>query len=348
MTRRQIAFLIGLLLTIVLAHDQAQAAEPKVELVEVRKIWDAAPHSAFTDLLRHDGAWWCVFRESSAHVPGLDGKIRVLRSTDAKTWESAALIVEKGVDLRDPKISVMPDGRLMLLIGGSVYDGAEPTPNRKRVSGQGRVSFSKDGRAWSAPRVIDGIGQDHWLWRVTWHKGVGYGTVYSTGKQGPHGRVLTIWKTTDGVTYVKLAEPNPPVDLTEATIRFTADDTMVVLLRGEAKDRHAWIGAAKAPYATWDWRDGGRAAQGPEFIILPDGRMFYAGRDFDDKGKATTVCGRMTLEKVTPLLTLPSGGDTSYAGIADAGDGTLRVSYYASHEGKTAIYLATIRVGAEK
>jgi len=54
----------------------------------------------------------------------------------------------------------------------------------------------------------------------------------------------------------------------------------------------------------------------------------------------------MTLDKLEPLLTLPSGGDTSYAGIGDAGGGTLRVTYYSSHEGKTAIYLATVRIGA--
>ena len=321
------------------------AAEPKVELVEVRKIWDAAPHSAFTDLIRHDGVWWCVFREGSGHVPGTDGKIRVLRSTDARQWQSAALIAEKGTDLRDPKISVTPDGRLMLLIGGSIYDGAEPTPKRKRVGGQDRVCFSKDGREWTAPKPSEGVGEGHWLWRVTWYKGVGYGTAYSINKQGPHGRVLTIWKTTDGVRYEKIADPAPPVDLTESTIRFLKDDTMVILLRGEAKDRRAWVGAAKAPYAKWDWHDAGHAAQGPEFIVLPDGRMFYAGRDFDDKGKATTAFGRMTLEKLEPLITLPSGGDTSYPGIVDAGDGTLRVSYYASHEGKSAIYLATVRVG---
>jgi hypothetical protein len=324
----------------------ATAADPKPELVDVTKIWDAAPHCAFTDLLRHDNAWWCAFRESSAHIPGLDGKIRVLRSTDAKQWESAALIAEKAVDLRDPKLSVTPDGRLMLLIGGSIYDGAEPTKNRKRVSGHGRVSFSRDGRDWTAPKPIEGIGDQHWLWRVTWHKGVGYGSVYSMGKRGPHGRVLTIWKTTDGVTYEKLADPNPQVDLSESTIRFLADDTMVVLLRGEEKDRHAWVGSSKAPYQSWEWKDGGHSAGGPEFIVLGDGRMFYAGRDFDEKNKPHTVFGRMTLDKLEPLLTLPSGGDTSYAGIADAGDGTLRVSYYSSHEGKAAIYLATIRVGA--
>ena len=44
-----------------------------------------------------------------------------------------------------------------------------------------------------------------------------------------------------------------------------------------------------------------------------------------------------------PALTLPSGGDTSYAGMVWH-EGQLWVSYYASHEGKTAIDLARVKV----
>jgi hypothetical protein len=75
--------------------------------------------------------------------------------------------------------------------------------------------------------------------------------------------------------------------------------------------------------------------------------MFYAGRDFLEKGAAKTVFGRMTRDGLEPLITFPSGGDTSYAGVAEGGNGELLVSYYSSHEekGKTSIYLARIRVG---
>ena len=64
-----------------------------------------------------------------------------------------------------------------------------------------------------------------------------------------------------------------------------------------------------------------------------------------DKKVRTVVCtldpdtGRLTEE-----LTLPSGGDTSYAGLAWH-DGLLWVSYYSSHEGKSSIYLAKVKVG---
>jgi hypothetical protein len=345
---RKIALVAIALLSSLPAAVCSRAAEGGAELIEVKKIWDQAPHCAFTDLLRLNDTYYCVFRESTAHIPGLDGKIRVLRSTDGNKWESLALVAEKGIDLRDPKISLTPDGRLMLLMGGSVYAGNEPTPGRKRVSAHTRVSFSKDGSEWSMPQPVKGIGDDQWLWRVTWHKGIGYGAVYSTTKQGGK-RLFTIWKTTDGVSYEKLpTDPNPPIDLSEATIRFAPDDTLLVLLRGEEKDRHAWIGSSPAPYEKWDWKDGGHAAHGPNFIVLEDGRMFYAGRDFADKSAAKTVFGRMTRDQLEPLLTFPSGGDTSYPGLTNAGNGELWVSYYSSHEGKTSIYLARVRVGTTR
>ena len=56
----------------------------------------------------------------------------------------------------------------------------------------------------------------------------------------------------------------------------------------------------------------------------------------------------MTLDgEYDPVLTLPSGGDTSYPGLVWH-DGLLWISYYSSHEGKkSAIYLAKVRFPEE-
>jgi hypothetical protein len=60
----------------------------------------------------------------------------------------------------------------------------------------------------------------------------------------------------------------------------------------------------------------------------------------------TTVVARRGEDgRLLPLVRLPSGGDCSYAGLAWA-DGRLWVSYYSSHEGKSAIYLAKVEVEA--
>jgi hypothetical protein len=120
------------------------------ELVSVERIWDRAPHTAFTDLIRWHDRWYCTFREAEAHVGG-DGKIRVLESADGRRWEPVALIAEEGIDLCDPKLSVAPDDRLMIVTGGSVYRGTKTLMGR-----QPRVMFSRDGREWTAPRARRG------------------------------------------------------------------------------------------------------------------------------------------------------------------------------------------------
>jgi hypothetical protein len=93
------------------------AAAAESEVVSLVKIWDAGKHNAFTDLIRWRDTWYCTFREAEGHVGG-DGKLRVLASDDGQKWESVALIGETGIDLRDPKLSITPDGRLMIVAGG--------------------------------------------------------------------------------------------------------------------------------------------------------------------------------------------------------------------------------------
>ena len=136
------------------------AASPTI--VSVTRIWDGGAHNAFTDLIRWRDRWYCTFREGDAHVGG-DGRIRVLVSTDGEQWTSAVLVGEAGIDLRDPKLSITPDDRLMIVAGGSVYEG------KRSLGRQPRVMFSRDGTTWSDPQRV--LEEGDWLWRVTWHDG---------------------------------------------------------------------------------------------------------------------------------------------------------------------------------
>ncbi len=90
------------------ASASPEAAVPK--LVSVQRIWDQAPHNAFTDLIRFQNKWFCIFREGETHAGADSGKIRVSESDDGDRWASAALISEEGIDLRDPKLSITPQG----------------------------------------------------------------------------------------------------------------------------------------------------------------------------------------------------------------------------------------------
>lgn len=306
--------------------------------ITATQIWDRGRHNAFTDLVRWQGRFYCTFREGGAHVPhshAEDGKTRVIVSTDGATWKSFALFEEAGIDLRDPKLSVTPDDRLMVLMGGSYYESGKLGKRLPRVALIGKENA---GPFKSVPVIIDKTisNEADWLWRVTWHMGTGYGVVYQK-RDGWH---VYLVKTTDGVRYSLVKTLNVSDAPNEATIRFLPGDEMMVVLRNEGGSRLGRIGRAKPPYAKWTWHTMSHRLGGPNFIRLPNGTLILGTRLY---GKQTrTAIGPMSERgQFTPKIQLPSGGDTSYPGMLVQGD-QLWVSYYASHEKKTAIYLAKI------
>ena len=315
------------------------AAPLKLELIEAKKIWDQAPHNAFTDLICWKDHIYCAFREGRGHV-STDGRIRVLRSADGQTWDSAALVSFQGYDFRDAHLSITPDNRLMLI------GGACPRKKDNESAPTGSfVAFSEDGATWSTPQIV--VEPGRWLWRVTWHDGSAYGVCYTAGGGD---RYLALLKSTDGVKYEplvgRLLEKGYP---NETTLRFAADGTCYALVR---RDRFndapitPLLGVAQGDYTQWQWHDLGsefNAFGGPDFIQLPCGNWIAAGRMH--QGGTHTALAQLDVQNatMTPLLTLPSGGDTSYAGLLWH-DEMLYVSYYSSHEGKAAIYLAKVKI----
>ncbi len=272
---------------------------------------------------------------------GGDGKIRLLTSRDGKAWESAALLAEEGIDLRDPKLSVMPDGRLMMTLGGSVYRGGKTLLGR-----QPRVAFSEDGRQWTAPQRV--MAEGDWLWRVTWSGKTVYGTSYRSAapsgeKSGAGDWSLVLYKSTDGLVWEQVAPLKVPDRPNETTLRFAANGDCLALVRREGADRQAWLGTASAPYKEWQWKPAGRFIGGPNFLVRADGGLIACGRDLQTGSPARTALGPIREGTWDPGLTLPSGGDTSYAGMVEY-EGLLWVSYYSAHEGKCSIYLAKVRL----
>lgn len=298
-------------------------------ILSVDKIWDAAPHNAFTDLLRFRDRWWCTFREAESHGDSI-GTLRVLVSEDGDTWSSAAEIAEQGVDLRDPKLSQMPDGRLLLLSGGSVYD--DNGAYRTRCP---RACFSDNGHTWTPPARC--LAEDHWLWRVTWHGDVGY-AVSKLG-EGTDPRRGFLYKTMDALDWEWITEFRLPHDtwtVSETTLRIMPDEEMIALIRPD------WIGHSKPPYVDWSFTGIEARMGGPNFIRVPNGTLWACarGRHEDVPG---TVLARMTPTSYETVARLPSGGDCSYAGMVWHDD-MMWISYYSTHEGSTGIYLARLHL----
>jgi hypothetical protein len=332
--------LYALMIPFLIGASLAVGAVPiTVEVIDVKKIWDEAPHNAFTDLIRWNGRFYCTFREGRGHV-STDGKIRILESKGTNLWESAALIELAGYDLRDAHLSVTPDGRLMLL------GGAAPRKRDNQSAPTGTfVCFSRDGRRWSKPRVV--VKPGRWMWQVTWRKGKAYGVSYAAGGGMPY---LDLLVSSDGVNYqphvAKLFGEGYP---TEVTLRFDTDDVCYALMRRDRQrdePSSAMLGVSKPGYKKWRWHDLGGSFNGfggPNLIRIPGGHWICAGRMHE--GGAHTALTYIDVKNgtMTKLLKLPSGGDTSYPGLVWYED-MLYVSYYSSHEGKTSIYLAKVKV----
>ncbi len=303
----------------------------RARIRRVRRIWDAAPHNAFTDLIRHRGRWLCAFREGAGHV-SREASIRVLRSEDGEIWQPVGSVSVPAVDLRDPKLSAAPDGRLVLLGGWRTW------PSEGEGTLRSWVSFSEDGADWTEPRLV--LGEGEWLWRILWHEGRALGVAYA--KSGGESWVSRLYSSRDAIEYEPLAVFEAAPGLTEATLRAGDGGRLHCLHRRDAGTRTALLGTSAAPYREWTWRDSGFYLGGPNFL-RHEGRWIAAGRWMVGAPKTVLALADWDLGTLEPLCELPSGGDTSYPGL-ESHDGELWVSYYSSHEGKSAIYLARVAI----
>nr|WP_205808744.1 exo-alpha-sialidase [Micromonospora sp. HNM0581] len=296
----------------------------------MRRIGDTAPHNAFTDLVRYAGRWFCAFRQGRSHLSD-DGVLRVLTSSDARSWQSAAVLAEAGVDLRDPRFVVRPDGRLQLLAAA-----ATGTPKRFRTV----TTVSGDGHRWDRPQPIGE--PDVWVWQAAWHDEAMYGIGYATREP----RFVRLYRSEDGF------DLRPEVDTlfsggypNESGLIFEPDGTATCLLRRDGGTATAQLGQAHPPYREWTWTDLGVRVGGPALYRVPNGTL-VAGVRLHDGAVRTAICAvDVARGRLQELVTLPSDGDSSYPGLAWH-DGLLHVSYYSSHEERSCVYLAEVDLGS--
>ena len=309
----------------------AKVTENPFELLSCDKIWDKAPHNAFTDIIRFKGRWFLIFREAGGHV-SYDGTFRILTLNNGGNWESASQIALEKVDLRDAKYSVSPGRQLMITGGG-----------RSGTSFQSYTWFSDDGIHWSRPFEIGDT--NFWLWRTTWHHKNAYNFGYSSNRND----TLKLYSSRDGKTFKLILNETGVKSYPNETSIVFKKDTAFCLLRRDGTINSGLVGVALPPYNSWSWKDLGIKIGGPYMMVLPNGKLLAAVRLYgNDKGLQTRTSLCLVdppSGKLTEVLSLPSGGDTSYAGMV-LFKNVLWISYYSSHEGKTSIYLAKVKIAA--
>ncbi|CAG9298392.1 exo-alpha-sialidase [Celerinatantimonas diazotrophica] len=288
---------------------------------------DPALHLAFTDLVYFAGRLWLAYRSASSHHRQ-DGVIIVMVQTQDGWCENA--VIRAAGDLRDPKFSVSVGGALLL--------------NCARVEGKQLYSvlYQFEQNHWQQVALL--AEPDQWLWRLQGCTERSYGFAYQ------HPNTLKFYQIQqDFSSQLLLDNPlneNQIVDgyPNETGLCLSPQQRMYCLLRRDGKDPRAMLGQSEPPYLHWQWQILDTRIGGPVLTYYrPDQPLLAVVRLFEPF--RTSIC-RIDIERgeIIEVLALPSAGDTSYAGLAWLDGSQLRVSYYSSHEGPSAIYLAQLVV----
>ena len=304
-----------------------------MKIIQTRKIWSVEQipdreqtRIEFPHLIRFKGSWYCAFREGRIHMNHPSGRCRVIRSSDGERWESVALFDWDGGDVRETRLSVTAENRLMANtsiffvssepreIGysskGAPYEsyyqldknGTPEDDLECNVARQSMSWLSADGSHWGDAHACH-TGINNWRWDVIWYNGMGYSIGYA-GKD----REGTLYRTRDGKNWRVLTRGFFPEGRgNEASLVFGGDGTAWCLLRGGPSP--AMIGIGEPPYYQhWKWRHTTIALDekdrpyvaskdffsgdlgGPKMILLQDGSLLGAGR----------ANGRVTLFRIDP------------------------------------------------
>lgn len=302
----------------------------------VKPLHTSMQHNAFTDLCHFKNELYCSFREASNHI-SRDGCIRIVTSDYCgnRVWQTAIRI--PNADLRDPKLSIAPDGRLMLLVYARFTD-----ENNRTIHSKSFVSYSDTGRSWSTPQYFGP--RLWWLWRLRWHQQTSYGFAYNRGQQaldlytGNPGRSFHLLKKNAlSLQHQGLGYPN------ESDLFFAEDEQLYAVVRRDADTFTAQLGRAKPPYTQWQWQDLHTYFASPVILPKDSNTIYVAGRQWLSR-QPRTIVTELALDsgKMFNRLVLPSSGDNGYPGLVNA-NGHLYLSYYSEHiSDGCQIYLAKL------
>ncbi|MEO1970396.1 MAG: hypothetical protein ABGX07_02515, partial [Pirellulaceae bacterium] len=118
----------SLLWLVSISHGMAESP-PDVKVTNVRRVYHNGEHNAFTDLVRWKGEYWLTFRSCpDGHMVHPTSSIRVLSSSDLKTWQEVHEFSVNKRDTRDPHFLVF-QGKLFIYTG-TWYSGETTLPRK--------------------------------------------------------------------------------------------------------------------------------------------------------------------------------------------------------------------------
>jgi len=288
-----------------------------MRLVNLSRIFFDGNHNAFTDVCRFRGDYYVTFRHSTRHIHP-DGRALILRGLDGGARWMVAGTVYAGLDTRDPKFMVADD-RLFVYAFSFQY-GEE----KKRIKASG-YSVTTDGDHWSPWQKIE----DDWVY---WHPRLHEGRAYVIAYREADGKVM-LKTSEDGVAWEDVCLVCEDGKPNETSLLFAPDGEAVALIRRGHESGHPFLSRSAPPYTEWRHTEVQEKLNNPLLWWVGE-ELWACCRWYPASGQACTAIFRFEGEAPVLQLVLPSGGDTSYAGIVQKPDdpGHYLLTYYSSHE----------------
>lgn len=303
-----------------------------------RSLTSTPKHNAFTDLCEFQQHLLCSYREATDHM-GKDGALRIIQCDFEGKIIGRTRIALANCDLRDPKLTIMPDGKLLMNAYARCYDADGKWTHSRSV-----CWFTSDAKSWSSPRWYGE--KNWWIWRLSWYRNEAFGLAYNRGQQAlnwysghPLRRFECRQRSVLGLNSHNLGYPN------ESALCFTPCGTAIAITRRDADSFTAQLGICKPPYTRWQWHDLKEYIGGPAILLWDNDNLLVSGRKWTKKRFKTAIWHLSLTTKEMHLCTLlPSSGDNSYPGMVKHGD-ALYVSYYSSHINQTSdIFLSKLEL----
>lgn len=318
---------------------------PKVEVADIRKVFDDGDHNAFTDLITFKGAFYLAFRSCpDGHGVSPNASVIILKSTDAREWNQVHTFRVAKRDTRDPHFLVFKSR--LFVYTGTWYSGDAPAKNNADLELNqhlGYAAWSKDGAEWSEPVLLDGT-FGHYVWRAAATGGKAFLCArrkigFAVGPKGEPNEIESLMlESDDGLIWKKRATFQK-IAGDETAFFFERDGRILGVGRRRGT---AQLLRSAPPYKKWERRDLDRHLGGP-LLARWGGRTLVGGRRSTDRGPKTSMAW-LVGNDLHEFAELPSGGDNSYPGFVAISPTEGLMSWYSSHEGKSNIYTAELRL----
>jgi hypothetical protein len=323
---------------------------PRVQVTEVRQVFDNGEHNAFTDLIHWRNKYWLSFRSCpDGHMVHPTSSIIVLSSEDTKQWKEEYRFSVPKRDTRDPHFLVFRDQ--LFIYTGTWYSG-DTTLARDQYDVNkhlGYAAWTADGATWRGPRQLEGT-YGHYIWRAAVHED----KAYLCGRrnrahaqvQGERDIIESAMLVSDDGLVWRYHSLFQETRGDETAFRFMKDGSVTaVSRRGSAP---AQLVTSQPPYTEWQRNDLSEYIGGP--LLTRWGDHWVAGGRRNTEEGPKTVLYWLVDGALHSFAQLPSGGDNSYPGFIELSPTRAVVSWYSSHEKdaegktKTAVYMADLRI----